>query len=146
MSNLREHEAEQARITAACEAGECDHPECHEEKGYAYSPEDCPSNHWNDGNDVCEDCGKRLNEDAPPLVSSGRTNWDRATEALELCEKMEQLTGVDELESQVSDILCHLMHLCRLVRDEQGEDIDFEDALRMARINFEAEVDEDPDQ
>ena len=30
MSNLEEHEAEQARITAECEAGECDHPECHE--------------------------------------------------------------------------------------------------------------------
>lgn len=29
MSNLEEHEAEQAEITALCEAGECDHPECH---------------------------------------------------------------------------------------------------------------------
>lgn len=30
MSTLEEHDAEQAMITAACEAGECDHPECHE--------------------------------------------------------------------------------------------------------------------
>lgn len=28
MSNLAEHDAEQAAITAMCEAGECDHPEC----------------------------------------------------------------------------------------------------------------------
>ncbi|MDX5412826.1 MAG: hypothetical protein LPK02_07240 [Rhodobacterales bacterium] len=28
MSNLKEHESEQARITAECEAGECDHPSC----------------------------------------------------------------------------------------------------------------------
>lgn len=31
MSNLADHEAEQAQITAECEAVECDHPECHEE-------------------------------------------------------------------------------------------------------------------
>lgn len=34
MSNLKEHEAEQDRITAKCEAGTCDHPECHEDEGY----------------------------------------------------------------------------------------------------------------
>lgn len=31
MSSLEEHDAEQAEITAMCEAGECDHPECHEQ-------------------------------------------------------------------------------------------------------------------
>lgn len=31
MSNLETHEAEQAAITALCEAGLCDHPECHED-------------------------------------------------------------------------------------------------------------------
>lgn len=30
MSTLEEHDAEQAMITAMCEAGTCDHPECHE--------------------------------------------------------------------------------------------------------------------
>ena len=30
MSTLEEHEAEQAAITAQCEAGTCRHPECHE--------------------------------------------------------------------------------------------------------------------
>jgi hypothetical protein len=30
MSNLQDHIAEQEAITAACEAGTCDHPECHE--------------------------------------------------------------------------------------------------------------------
>lgn len=32
MSSLEEHMEEQARITAACEAGECDHPDCAEGK------------------------------------------------------------------------------------------------------------------
>ena len=31
MSNLEEHDAEQAEITAICASGECDHPECQEE-------------------------------------------------------------------------------------------------------------------
>lgn len=74
-----------------------------------------------------------------------RTNWDRATEALQLTDKMKEMTGVEGIYSQVSDALCHLMHLCRLVRDEEGNDIDFESALSLARINFEAEADEDPD-
>jgi hypothetical protein len=70
---------------------------------------------------------------------------DRATEAIDLCDKMQELTGVDDLRSQVSDILCHLMHLCRLIRDEEGNDIDFTDCLQSAQINFDAESDEDPD-
>lgn len=32
MSNLEEHLQEQAEITAACEAGTCDHPECEQER------------------------------------------------------------------------------------------------------------------
>lgn len=74
-----------------------------------------------------------------------RTNWDRATEALQLTNKMQELTGVDALRDQVSDALCHLMHLCRLVRDEDGEDILFHECLESAQINFEAEAEEDPD-
>jgi hypothetical protein len=74
-----------------------------------------------------------------------RTNWDRAIEALELTDKMQEMTCVDDLRSQVSDALCHLMHLCRLVRDEQGDKIDFDDCLASAKINFEAEAEEDPD-
>lgn len=74
-----------------------------------------------------------------------RTNMDRATEALQLTDRIEELTGVDDLRSQVSDIMCHLMHLCRLIRDEEGEIIDFDECLASARINFDAECDEDPD-
>jgi hypothetical protein len=74
-----------------------------------------------------------------------RTNWQRAEEALQLTNLMERLTGVDDIESQVSDILCHLRHLCRLVRDEQGNPLDFDQSLWSARINFAAEADNDPD-
>ena len=34
---------------------------------YRYTPETCPSKHWNDGNDTCEDCGADLNEAPEPL-------------------------------------------------------------------------------
>lgn len=27
---------------------------------YLYTPERCPSKHWNDGNDICADCGTVL--------------------------------------------------------------------------------------
>ena len=74
-----------------------------------------------------------------------RTNSDRAGEALELCVFMQVLTGVDDLRDQVSDILCHLMHLCRLEFDDNGEKIDFAEVLASARCNFEAEIEEDPD-
>lgn len=73
------------------------------------------------------------------------TNHDRANEALDLCTKMEELTGVDELYDQVSDIMCHLMHLCRLIGAEDGTPISFDGALSLARTNFEAECEEDPD-
>lgn len=36
-----------------------------EAKTYAHSPDSCPSNHWNDGDDICRDCGKDLN---PPTL------------------------------------------------------------------------------
>lgn len=39
MSNLAEHEAEQAAITALCEAGECDHPECASESWHELATE-----------------------------------------------------------------------------------------------------------
>jgi hypothetical protein len=74
-----------------------------------------------------------------------RTNMDRAQDGLRLCELMENMTGVDERRFQVADALCQLMHLCRLITDEEGEAIDFEEALTTARINFDAEVDEGPD-
>jgi len=74
-----------------------------------------------------------------------RTNWDRATEGLQLCERMKDLTGVDELRDQVVDILCQMRHLCRLVRDEEGEVIDFASCLASSQIHFEAEVEEDED-
>lgn len=74
-----------------------------------------------------------------------RTNWARATEAIQITDKMREMTGVDDLRSQISDALCHLMHLCRLCRDEDGDEINFDECLKGARINFEAECEEDPD-
>lgn len=38
MTTFAEHMADQAALTALCESGECDHPECHEDQ-----EEDAPS-------------------------------------------------------------------------------------------------------
>ena len=74
-----------------------------------------------------------------------RTNSDRAYEGLQLCDKMQELTGVDTTQDQVSDIICTLMHLCRLSKHVSNVDLSFEAALSQARTNFEAEIVEDPD-
>lgn len=75
-----------------------------------------------------------------------RTNRDRATECLRLTDKVGEITGAEGLQAQVSDALCHLMHLCRLTRAEDGSKIDFETELDSARNSFNVEVEEDPDQ
>lgn len=38
---------------------------------------DCPSNHWNDGDDTCADCGKDLNppDHVNPPLSVGWQGW-----------------------------------------------------------------------
>lgn len=74
-----------------------------------------------------------------------RTNMDRAAEGLGLADLMHQMTGVDDLRSQVADALCHLMHTCRLIQDDEGNPVSFGDCLASAAINFHAEVEEDPD-
>lgn len=74
-----------------------------------------------------------------------RSNLARAMEGLALCQKLESLTGVDTLDDQVSDALAQLMHMCRLMRNENGEIVDFDEALVRARRNFQYEVENDPD-
>jgi len=43
MSNETDHQAEQDAITAQCEAGTCDHPECHEEQPEQLDDMKCPN-------------------------------------------------------------------------------------------------------
>lgn len=72
-----------------------------------------------------------------PMLSY-RGNQDRAVEAAFLCNVMEAMTGVDETEAQIADILTHLMHLVRW--DDLG---DFDSMLLTARMNFDDEVAEE---
>jgi len=89
---------------------------------------------------------ERSHAESRSTTGSGRTNWDRAHEGLELCIRLEQLTGTDTLAEQVSDVLCQMMHLCRLISDEDGQPINFERAMANAVMNFDAECERDPDQ
>jgi len=74
-----------------------------------------------------------------------RTNWERAEEGIALCANMQELTGVDTFREQIVDILTQMMHTCRLARDEDGNPVDFDEALREAREHFDYEADEEPD-
>ena len=69
-----------------------------------------------------------------------RCNKDRAAEGALICDFMECLTGVDEAQDQLTDAICQLMHFANLSR------FDFERAIEMAKINFEAEVEEENEQ
>lgn len=61
------------------------------------------------------------------------TNEQRAEQAYRTILYFEQQPGVGR-ESSLKDLLCNLMHWA----DEQGED--FDDALEVARMNYEAEI------
>ncbi len=58
---------------------------------------------------------------------------------LDLFQELTNMKG-EEMATVISDFLADLMHLCRV------EDIDFEEAVAVAVVNFEAEIKEgDPD-
>lgn len=85
MSNLETHEAEQAEITAACEAGECGHPYC----------------------------GMGAAEIAQHFIDESGAldnNRQRAAHAF----LTYTTTYKDAPESALSDLMADLMHLCDL--------------------------------
>lgn len=88
MSNLAEHDAEQAAITAMCEAGQCDHPECHRLSWHEAATNLFDGAIQNDRND------------------------ERAARVL-LCI----YPGYDDdnLETAMRDVLADLRHLCDLM-------------------------------
>ena len=88
MSTFEEHEAEQAEITAACEAGECDHPECKAES-------------WHDV----------ATEIFDGSVSDDK-NEQRAARVTLACYPA---YDDDTLETMVCDVLSDMRHLCDLM-------------------------------
>lgn len=88
MSNLEEHEAEQAEITAACEAGQCDHQECQPAK-------------WHEAARKVFDGGIRND-----------TNDERAARVVLACYPS---YDDDTLETMVCDLMGDLRHLCDLM-------------------------------
>jgi hypothetical protein len=66
------------------------------------------------------------------------TNKDRAERILHIFEDNESVYN----ESSVADILADLMHFCR-ENAEGGDDLEFEKALKLGRLHFQAEVDEE---
>lgn len=71
-------------------------------------------------------------------------NTDRAVFAAEAVWLFARRTGLDSTDEDaltaIQDLVCNLMHLCRL-EGIMPDGQDFDDLLRMARVNFEAECD-----
>lgn len=67
-------------------------------------------------------------------------NDDRAEVAANCIQYFQSQTG-SEWNTAITDLLCDLMHMCDRQTLEDGETpYDFEDALRTARMHYEAET------
>lgn len=121
MSSLEEHDAEQAEITAMCEAGTCDHPECHEEDF-----DICRTcSRRLDDNGECASCADASYEDECVDRSAPRWAWEiiDATLAADATSKAFD----SNLRKQISDALAAMIQACetgadRLRRGEASQD------------------------
>ncbi|MDP2047573.1 MAG: hypothetical protein Q8K33_01585 [Cypionkella sp.] len=114
MSNLEEHEAEQAAITAMCEAGTCDHPDC-----------------W--GNlTPCERAEQIMDETAKMADEDVDYQSHRRAARSLLC--WAPAYDDDTIETGAQDMLTDFLHLCDLAG------WDFADLVDRARAHYEVEV------
>lgn len=89
MSNLETHEAEQSAITAMCEAGTCDHPDCH-------------------GNMTWDRMAQKILDDPETSLSDNRRKAIRAFFAIY------PAYDDDTLAVGLMDALSDIRHLCDL--------------------------------
>jgi hypothetical protein len=73
------------------------------------------------------------------------TNQERADRIRQIIETIAPYNeDSDDWQSGVTNILTDLMHFCRKNKtDPYGNDLNFDKELEMARINFEAEIEEE---
>lgn len=72
-------------------------------------------------------------------VPDHRTNGRRADEALTLLAAIHAMTGANDTREAMTDVLCQMMHLARMVG------LNFSEEVEIARIHFAAEIVEDKD-
>lgn len=72
------------------------------------------------------------------------TNSDRAEWARQSLELFQELTGADDYQTAMGDLLADLMHFARL--GVEGEELCFSTALSSAEMHYNEEVIEDPDE
>ena len=112
MSNLATHEAEQAAITAMCEAGECDHPECN------------PS--------PCERAQEVMDETATLGAEEG--DYPNRRRAARILLAIAPAYDDDDTQTGIQDAMSDLLHLCDLAG------WDFHQMLDAARLNYQDEA------
>ena len=71
------------------------------------------------------------------------TNSARAEWAQQTLDYFMDLTGADDYQTALGDLLANCMHLARL--GGTGEELSLEAALETAKNHYESEVAEDPD-
>jgi hypothetical protein len=108
MSNLATHEAEQAAITAACDAGTCDHPHCH------------PS--------PCERAQEIMDETA--TLGAEDHDYPNVRRAARILLAIAPAYDDDTTEQGIEDAIADLMHLCDLAG------WDFAAKCEAARANY----------
>jgi hypothetical protein len=112
MSNATDHQTEQDAITAQCEAGTCDHPEC------TLSP--------------CERALEVMNETAA-LINEG-PDYPNCRRAARILLAIAPAYDDDDTKTGFQDALSDLMHLCDLA------EWDFSEMMYDARRNYANEA------
>jgi hypothetical protein len=132
MSNLADHEAEQAAITAACEAGLCDHPDCAAmgamiaSRDYAAQFPPAPT--------PCERAQQIMDDTADNGAEEG--DYPNRRRAARVLLAIAPAYDDDTTEQGIQDAITDLMHLCDLAGWS------FIDMKRAAYLNYWREVDE----
>lgn len=125
MTTFAEHMADQAALTALCESGECDHPECQKQT---------EENDWPTTGDVSDVLEKRIQTLFLRLMDGAdMTNSHRGARALGSLIPTYQDTPATCLRDAISD----LYHAADLLG------IDFDEERRVAYDNYQAEVHEE---
>lgn len=68
---------------------------------YAYTPETCPSKHYNPGNDICEDCGEDLQAGSSRLWANAKLTPDQ--DAIHLTSSNGAILGVLKVGTKLLD-------------------------------------------
>lgn len=84
------------------------------ERFYAYTAENCPTKHYNPGDDICEDCGTDLNPPGPAPVI-----YDEAEQTISAASGAARMFSASRLLAQAVEDMLEAYRLRPALNDEQ---------------------------